>query len=350
MVRLVRVLHKISVNPSYRSFLKNDLPESAQADPGYFSVMMGYDFHLSESGPKLIEVNTNTGGIWYASMDSDALKTDFPARLKNELLNSFFDEFALFSKNPKARPKVIAILDEQPDQQPLYREMQVFASMFRQAGIDVVIADAERCTRKNSGLYINDRRIDMIYNRHCDFYLQTPVMEKIKNAWLNGEVCLSPNPYMYGLLADKRRMILWSQPELMKSFGLSARETSILNQTIPATRLLGSLSSEEAWKTRKHWVFKPDTGYASRGVYVGAKLTKTKFAELEPQNTVIQQRIIPTLTRGGEDEVFKTDYRLFAYRERIHCVSARIYQGQVTNLHTENGGFAKVRLVHSYRP
>ena len=97
-------------------------------------------------------------------------------------------------------------------------------------------------------------------------------------------------------------------------------------------------------------VRKPDTGYASRGVYVGAKLTRHKFAELDPRNTVIQQRILPTLTQGGEDEVFKTEYRLFAYRDRIHCVSARIYQGQVTNLHTENGGFAKVRLVHSYSP
>ncbi|MGR8942260.1 MAG: hypothetical protein ACU83P_11795, partial [Gammaproteobacteria bacterium] len=213
MVRVVRILHKLSGNRSYRSFLKNELPESAQADPGYFSVLMGYDFHLSESGPKLIEVNTDAGGIWYAGMCFKAPKAEFPERLQQRLLNSFFEEFALFSKNSKKRPQLVAILDEQPEQQPLYKEMRVFATMFRKAGIDAVIADINRCTSKDSGLYIGDRRIDMIYNRHCDFYLQTPAMADIKNAWLKGRVCLSPNPYMYGLLADKRRMILWSEPE-----------------------------------------------------------------------------------------------------------------------------------------
>ncbi len=95
----------------------------------------------------------------------------------------------------------------------------------------------------------------------------------------------------------------------------------------------------------KQWVFKPDTGYASRGVYVGAKLTRVKFAELNPHRTVLQQRIRPSISQGEDNVMFKTDYRLFAYQDRILCVSARIYQGQVTNLHTENGGFARVCII-----
>ena len=44
------------------------------------------------------------------------------------------------------------------------------------------------------------------------------------------------------------------------------------------------------------------------------------------------------------DLSFKTDFRLFVYQQKILAVSARLYQGQVTNLRTENGGFAKVCL------
>jgi len=345
MIRTVRLLHKISENPAYQALLKDNLSANAQFNPGHYSVMMGYDFHISESGPKLIEVNTNAGGIWYAQLCYNPLATGFTERLGSRLLSTFIEEFALFSKNPNARPECILILDENPPEQPLYPEMLVFAALFRQAGIDVMIADPEALTLKDNGLYLGNKRIDMIYNRHCDFYLTTAAMEKVNSAWMKGQVCLSPNPRAYGLLADKRRMIFWSHPELLSELGLSSLELAILARTIPQTRLLKSLAPEEAWQTRKHWVFKPDTGYASRGVYVGEKLTKSKFAELNTINTLMQQRIPPSLTRGNENEVFKTDYRLLAYRNRILAVSARLYQGQVTNLRTPNGGFAQIRLV-----
>lgn len=345
MIRLVRLLHKLSGNRIYLDYLGNHLPASARFDPGHHSVMMGYDFHLGASGPKLIEVNTNAGGIWYASMCYGPQVAEFPERLGHQLLKDFIDDYALFRKNPDARPERIVILDEHPQQQPLYPEMRAFETLFRQAGIDAVIAAPEDILSDDKGLTVDGKRIDMIYNRHCDFYLKTPAVEKIRNAWLNGRACLSPNPHTYGLLADKQRMILWSQPELMRGFGLSRRESALLADTIPTTRLLNSLTAEEAWRTRKQWVFKPDTGYASRGVYVGEKLTKTKFAELDPNDTLIQKRIPPSISQGDGNALFKTDFRLFAYQDRILCVSARIYQGQVTNLRTENGGFAKVCLL-----
>lgn len=345
MVRLVRLLHKLSDNEAYRAYLDNQLPASARFDPGHHSVMMGYDFHLGASGPKLIEVNTNAGGIWYASMCYGPHVAEFPKRLGYQLLNDFIDDYALFRKNPDAHPECIVIFDEHPQQQPLYSEMQVFELLFRQAGIDAMIAGPEDILSDDKGLTIDGKRIDMIYNRHCDFYLKSPAVEKIRNAWLNARVCLSPNPHTYGLLADKRRMILWSQPELMRGFGLTRRELDLLDDTIPPTRLLNSLTTEEAWRTRKQWVFKPDTGYASRGVYVGEKLTKHKLAELDPNDTLIQQRIPPSISQGDDNARFKTDFRLFAYQDRIRGVSARIYQGQVTNLRTVNGGFAKVCVL-----
>jgi hypothetical protein len=62
MLRLVRLLDRISRLPAYRALVGPMLPEIARFDPGHDAVMMCYDFHLAETGPKLIEVNTNAGG------------------------------------------------------------------------------------------------------------------------------------------------------------------------------------------------------------------------------------------------------------------------------------------------
>lgn len=342
MIALVRLLYKLSKRRAYRHHLDSELPVSALCDPGYDAVMMGYDFHLTESGPKLIEVNTNAGGLWYASLCYQPEEDGFGARLGAKLVKTFCDDYASFRKEAEARPRLIVIVDENPEAQILYPEMQVFAALFADHGIEAAIAGPEALEARDDGLCYAGKAVDMIYNRHCDFYLQTPAMAAIRAAYLCGEVCLSPNPRAYGLLADKRRMLLWCRPTVMRGFGLTEPELALLAASIPETRMLASLPGDEVWRARKQWVFKPGTGYASRGVYVGDKLTKNKLAELDPDETLLQQRIVPSLTFGADQQAFKTDYRLFVHRNRILGVAARIYQGQVTNLRTENGGFARV--------
>lgn len=345
MIRLVRLLHQLSTNHAYQTLLQKELPSTARIDNRHYAVMMGYDFHISPTGPKLIEVNTNAGGLWLASLCYQPNARTFPKRLENKLLQTFLNDYALFRQNPQAHPELIVILDEHPETQFLYPEMQIFAQLFRQAGIETVITAPENLTGNSDGIYLDHKRIDLIYNRHCDFYLETANMSAIRAAWLNAQLCLSPNPRVYGLLADKRRMINWSNPETLQKLQLSAAEIALLKQTIPKTLSLADLTPEQAWNTRKQWVFKPETSYGSRGVYVGDKLTKGKLAELNPENTLIQERVPASITRINDDVQFKTDFRLFTYRQKILAVSARLYQGQVTNLRTENGGFAKVRLV-----
>ena len=43
----------------------------------------------------------------------------------------------------------------------------------------------------------------------------------------------------------------------------------------------------------------------------------------------------------------KADFRLYVYRNRVLGISARLYQGQVTNLRTAGGGFAAVQVVEN---
>ena len=345
MINVVHDLQNLSENPLYPLLLPK-LPETAQVESRHYSVLMGYDFHIDESQQvKLIEVNTNAGGLWYAAQCYQPAAKQFPKKLADKLLNTFLQEYRLFCQDKNAKPRLIAIIDHIPEQQFLYPEMQVFGKLFEQAGIKTVIIDPSQIEARNTRLYYQSQAIDLIYNRHCDFYLTTDEMQIIAKAWQQQSVCITPNPRIYGLLADKQRMVDWSSPDFLCSL-LAPKIATRLIQAIPETQLLQSLAKETVWSTRKQKVFKPKTSYASRGVYIGDKLTKNKFYSFDPQETLVQQRIKPTITLTPDGGKFKTDFRLFVYRNTILNVCARLYQGQVTNLRTANGGFSKIKLVN----
>lgn len=346
MIHVVHDLQRLCETPDYPSILTT-LPATAQIDPGYFSVLMGYDFHIdTEQQVKLIEVNTNAGGLWFAAQCYQPDAKQFQKKLATRLLHTFLQEYRLFRQDDNAQPKLIAIIDQDPQQQFLFPEMQVFARLFEQAGIKTVVLDPSQIEVQDSKLHYQGQAIDLIYNRHCDFYLETAEMTVIAAAWQEKSVCITPNPRIYGLLADKQRMVDWSQSDLLHTL-LTPKIATRLQQAIPETQLLQSLEADVVWSVRKQKVFKPTTGYASRGVYIGDKLTKTKFNSFDTQNTLVQQRIKPTISYMPDGEKFKTDFRLFVYRNTILKVCARLYQGQVTNLRTPKGGFSKIKLINN---
>jgi hypothetical protein len=98
MIQLVRDLQNLSENPAYPPLL-NNLPENALVDPGYFSVLMGYDLHIDETQQvKLIEVNTNAGGLWYAARSYAPDAQHFPKKLADKLLTKVSG--FIYSMNP----------------------------------------------------------------------------------------------------------------------------------------------------------------------------------------------------------------------------------------------------------
>lgn len=344
MLKLVRSLHALSKNPRYIAHLRSKIPVIAQLQPPHEAVLMGYDFHIGLSGPRLIEVNTNAGGLWLACKHEQEQAFSFPEKLANRLLAMFKHEFNLWSKQAQALPRAIAIIDDEPEQQFLYPEMQAYAQLLQQAGITTYILAPTDLTLDADGLSYQGQAIDLVYNRHCDFYLQSPAMDAVRSAWLQQQICLTPNPHTYALLADKRRLIDWSDATLRAQLPLSTDQRQLLQQMIPLTQPLNP-NLEAAWEQRKHWVFKPDTSHASRGVYVGKKLTLGKLEELPLATTLMQEFVPPSITLGDNGEDYKTDFRLFVYQNRPLALAARLYQGQVTNLRTEGGGFAAVKIV-----
>ena len=350
MIRLVRCLERLSQQPAYRQLVSPQLPETARFNPGHAAVMMGYDFHLTPDGPRLIEVNTNAGGgllAYLAHVPAAPLAAaPLPARLQRQLLASFAAEMRAFSQGLSDRPRGIAIIDEQPEDQFLYAEMQAFAALFeREWGVPAVICEPAGLHADAGGVTFRDRPIDLVYNRHCDFYLERPEMAGIRAAYLARRVCLTPNPFVYGLLADKRRMILWTDRETLAGLGLDRRRAELLATLVPQSRLLADLDAEQVWAGREQLVFKPVSRFGSRGVLLGRKISRARFATLPPEQTLVQALVPPSLTETGPGQSLKTDYRLYVYRSRVLGVAARLYQGQVTNLRTAGGGFAAVHLT-----
>ena len=62
MQQIISAIEMVVSQSEYQSAAQAHAPEIARYRPGPIGVFMGYDFHLSPDGPKLIEINTNAGG------------------------------------------------------------------------------------------------------------------------------------------------------------------------------------------------------------------------------------------------------------------------------------------------
>jgi len=344
MAALVRALARLAGNPQYRAMVAPLVPPSARFDPGHAAVMMGYDFHLTPDGPRLIEVNTNAGGIFPAWLAGHP-GAPVPQRLQARLRATFAAEMRAHSRGALRQPRRVAIIDEAPAQQFLYPEMQLFAELFQAGGVVAAVVDPTQLSASADGVLLAGERVDLIYNRHCDFYLETSPLAGLLAAYLAGTVCLTPNPFSYALLADKRRLVQWRDVQLLMACGVSDADRELFRQCVPESRLLADADREQLWRERSEWVFKPVDRFGSRGVLVGEKMTRGRFEQLEASTTLVQRLVPPALTEVPGYGPMKTDLRLYAYRERVLGVTARLYRGQVTNLRTAGGGFAAVRIV-----
>lgn len=344
MLELVRTLFRLSQLPAYRQLVVPDLPAVAAHDPGHASLMMGYDFHLTPEGPRLIEVNTNAGGLFIAREAFIAHGSELTARFSERLLQSFLREWRDYAGDARSL-QTLVIMDDNPSEQSMLAEMQACCNWLNEQGFSARVVAPEELQGGADGIYLGSQKIDLIYNRHCDFFLESEQLAFLRRAYLDGQVCLSPNPFAYGLLADKRRMILWSDSEALAPLGLSSDDTQRLLELVPRSRLLADLDPDEVWQERKRLVFKPTTLFGSRGVILGKSMTRKRFASMDPQTTLVQDLVAPSVEQDDQGRKFKVDLRLFIYREQLLGVTARLYQGQVTNLRSEGGGFAPVQVI-----
>ncbi|TIX93573.1 hypothetical protein [Rhizobium sp. P44RR-XXIV] len=356
MQAIVMAVEATAKLPGYRETVLCWAPEIARRDFGPIGAMMGYDFHLDDHGPKLIEVNTNAGGAFLNAVLAKAQKACC-TEVDRTAVGARFDDFetsvvAMLENEWRLQreagsPRRIAIIDDRPEEQYLYPEFVLARNVLLKHGFEAIVGDASALAYKDGRLRLDGQEIDLVYNRLVDFALERPEHAALRAAYQDGAVVVTPNPHNHALLSNKRNMTLLSDPVRLESFGLSPEMRSRL-ASVPLTTLVTRDNSEALWQSRKDRFFKPLSGHGSKAVYRGDKVTKGVWAEIARGGYVAQAFASPgqrMIEIDGTPTPRKMDVRLYTYDGQVLLAAARLYQGQTTNFRTPGGGFSPILAV-----
>lgn len=348
MGRVVAAVFDVAGNPGYGQRVLQWAPDIATHDPASAGGVLGLDFHLTVDGPRLIEVNTNPGGLLLNAVLLDAVRSCAPAAWTTWTTATEAHSAAVAAWLDDARqqsgraPSRVAIVDSAPREQFLYPEFELYADAFREHGVDCVIRAPEDLRFGPEGLADADGPIDMVYNRLTDFALEEASHADLRQAYLAGDVALTPHPRAHALFADKRNLAVLGDAALLGGFGVDAGSTALLAEVIPTTVEVVPRNRDALWAARNGYFFKPAAGFGSRGSYRGDKLTRRTWESMASATYIAQAFAPPSMriVHGGQS--LKADVRCFASEAGVLLFAARLYQGQTTNMRTPGGGFAAV--------
>jgi hypothetical protein len=355
MQAVIAAVESVVARREYQAAVLDRAPSIARLVPGAHGVFFGYDFHLGDAGPQLIEINTNAGGALLNAELGRAQRAcceqvrelvtgpvDVTA-LEQRLYRMFLEEWR------RARGDLalahVAIVDETPQEQYLYPEFLLFQRLFEAHGVQAVVADPAQLAWRDGVLSHHGERIDLVYNRLTDFYLERPEHAALREAYLASAAVVTPHPHAHALYANKRNLALLTDAVRLRSWGVPEQTITTLLSGIPSTRPIDTAAAEQLWNERKELFFKPASGFGSRGSYRGDKLTRKVFAEILAGDYVAQALVLPServLRDAGTERALKMDLRNYVYNSEVQLVAARLYQGQTTNFRTPGGGFAPV--------
>lgn len=327
----ISTIYKIRKNKNYVTQILNKLP--GLSEQSHLSVLMSFDFHIDEMGDaKLIEINTNAAFSLVAYLINEFQNKETLSSVFLEVLkNSFQNDFDLFHGSHREIKK-IAIVDKNPQEQKAYFEFLLYKTLFEYWGWESEILDISE--------FNTTLGFDFVYNRHTDFYLTNTESQNLNLAYKNKTICLSPHPTEYALLADKNRLIDFSDSSFLKNY-LSENETKSVINMIPKTIDFATSDLEYLWKHRKNLFFKPKSSFGGKAAYKGESISRKKFDELDSSSFIAQEFAPPGTIKLNSDS-FKWDLRCYVYDGEIQMIGARVYKGQVTNFRGPGSGMAAV--------
>ncbi|HEY0886680.1 MAG TPA: hypothetical protein VGE20_15420 [Ramlibacter sp.] len=362
----VAALHRTAALSGYRDAALARAPTIARHDFGPLGVFMGYDFHLTAAGPRLIEINTNAGGaLIHATAASAHRACCSPAdsrfgvdpslrEFDRAVVGMFLAEWS--AQRGKQPLRTIAIVDDAPQSQYLAPEFTLARLLFATHGIAAVVADPRELVWRDGALWHpglpTDTAVDLVYNRLTDFDLSQPGHEALRAAYEAGAAVVTPHPRAHALHADKRNLVMLSDDASLAAWGCPTQDREVLRAVVPHTQLVTPINAERLWGERRHLFFKPTGGYGSRGAYRGDKLTRRVWAEIAAGGFVAQALVPPSeriVEVDGQATRLKLDVRAYAYAGQVQLLAARTYAGQTTNFRTAGGGFSPVVVLPAGR-
>ena len=156
MDRTMALVHRALSSPAYTRRVGEYAPPIARLPKASPGGVLGFDFHLGETDPQLIEINTNPGGLLVNLVLAQTLTAccepvarplpmlaagSVPlADLPDRVAGSFREEWA--SERGGAPLDSIAIVDDDPIGQYLYPEFLLYRRLFERNGWRAQVVDA----------------------------------------------------------------------------------------------------------------------------------------------------------------------------------------------------------------
>ncbi|MBI4367718.1 MAG: hypothetical protein HY543_12985 [Deltaproteobacteria bacterium] len=337
--RFTRLLDRLVHDTRFTTVVLAGLPIAARHAQGDIrSIFSCCDYHVTDDGLRLIEVNTHASGaivsaLWQAELTRRGAvqRPVFPnvATVMARFLDALEADWAAFDHRGGRALRTIAIVDDDPPSQAYFQEFLLAKTLLEQRGYRVSIMDA-RTARNLDG-------IDLVYNRCCDFYFETPEHAWLLDALLRNAAVFTPSPRIHALIGRKDVLVYLSEiadgcwPQL----GLNAEDLAFLLRIVPRAQFLVNIDPEAFWDDRKQWVLKPRDRFQGKGVYRGQSLSHATYKKLLREDYVVQTQIPPSRTPDG----LKSDVRFYHY-SKVQFGVARLYEGQITNFQSPRGGNA----------
>ncbi len=286
--------------------------------------MIGVDFHITHEGPKIIEINSNAGGlvtsaIWAHRHDHQRMHNALSA-----FVLSMQESYREMTGNDL---KTMAITDHDPEHQFTIYDFLLTKKLMESIGVRCDILDPKDL----------NSNYDFIYNRSCDFLLSSEDSQTMKSLYTSGDCCVAPNPYMFCLLSDKRAMVT------INDF-LSAHEgdySALRSALLPCMHIRDFVATGNR---RSGWYFKHAMQYGGADVFRGRKLSVAKLQHILSEDYIVQKEAKPATVLYNEVP-FKYDVRVFVWKEQVIDLSIRTYRGRITNFRTPEGGYASFNVT-----
>lgn len=362
LVQAIAALERVIALAPYQQWALAHAPSIAHLAFGPAGVFMGYDFHLTDSCVKLIEINTNAGGALInaplarahrSCCQSMDLLFGIPADLvqaEQTFMTMFLSEWQ--AQRGTAPLRNVIIVDDAPDAQYLAPEFRLARQLFEQQGIHARVADPQELQWRDGALWHpslpDGQAVDLVYNRLTDFDLSAPNHGALRQAYEAGAAVVTPHPRAHALFANKRNLVALSDDALLASWGVADADRALLRNVVPRTQVVTPTNAQELWANRRQLFFKPLAGYGGKAVYRGDKLTRRVWADIVAGDYVAQTLVPPSerlVDVDGTATHLKLDLRAYTYRGQVQLLAARTYAGQTTNMRTAGGGFSPVLVL-----
>jgi len=357
MQAVVSAVEAVAATPVWQDAALADAPPLARHPVAARGAFFGYDFHLGEGGPRLIEINTNAGGallnVFLARAqraccdEVRALVAGGEDEAGPDLERAFLEQLPAEWRLARgdAPLRRIVILDDAPEQQYLYPEFVLFREGLARAGYETRIAGPERLAFDGRALRCDGDPVDLVYSRLTDFYFEAPEHRALRDAYRADAAVVTPHPRAHALYAHKANLVRLSDAAFLAGTGVAAEVQQTLLEHVPRTVRVRGADPDALWAQRRRWFFKPVAGFGSKAAWRGDKITRQAFAQVLAGDYVAQEIVAPserTIELGGELRPLKLDVRAFAYAGAVQLVVSRLWHGQTTNFRTAGGGFAPV--------